>query len=139
MWFRQMAGVLSAVGIGLSPYLAHAQDVQIWLDKGAIDLELQDGKVVTLEAGEYLTCTGALCEILPLGAAPVRPEFAQALGQGAAASAPAAGGLAPGALGLSAGTLAAAGIAGGVVVVAGAIIAVAAAAESSTSTTSTSN
>lgn len=139
MRLKEFAGVLFACAVVMAPCVAAAQDVQVWLDKGAVDLQLKDGEVVTLEAGEYLSCTGALCEVLPLSAAPVRPEFVQAIGQGAAAAAPAAGGVAPGPLAFSAGTLAAAGVAGGVVIVAGALVAISAAAESSTSTTSTSN
>lgn len=116
------------------PLHVHAQDVQIWLDSGAIEIELQNGEVVTLDEGEYLSCEDTLCEILPLASAPAAPSIAQILGS----AVPTAGGLASGALGLSAGTIAAAGISGAAVIAAGVAIGVAAASsDSATGTTST--
>ena len=112
--------------IAVTPVLSQAQDVQVWLDSGEIDLELENGETVNLKEGEYLSCEGTLCEVLPIAAAPVRPEIPSL----------ASGGLAPLALGVEAGTLAGAGIVGAVVIAAGVIIGIAAAGDSTNSTTS---
>ncbi|MEM9062987.1 MAG: hypothetical protein AAGD13_21185 [Pseudomonadota bacterium] len=132
-----MAGIRIAASLvallTVSAPQASAQDVQIWLDSGAIDIELENGEIVTLKEGEYLACESFVCDILPLAQAPAAPAIAQALGS----AAPAAGGIAPGALGASAGTLVAAGVAGAAVVAAGVAIGVAAAGDSAISTTGT--
>ena len=125
MVFRTLVSGLLAALMVVTPVLSPAQDVQVWLDSGEIELELENGETVTLKEGEFLSCDGLDCKILPLAAAPARPEFASL----------AAGGVAPGALGMSAGTLTAVGVAGAVVVAAGVIIGIAAAGGSATSTT----
>lgn len=123
MFFRILARFILATLIAVTPVLSQAQDVQVWLDSGEIDLELENGETVNLKEGEYLSCQGTLCEVLPIAAAPSRPSLA-------------AGGLAPLALGVEAGTLAGAGIVGAVVIAAGVIIGIAAAGDSTNSTTS---
>lgn len=125
MVFRTLVSFVLASLLAVAPVLSHAQDVQIWLDSGEIDLELENGETVNLKEGEFLSCDGDLCEILPLAAAPARPEFGSL----------AAGGVAPGALGMSAGTLTAVGVAGAAVIAAGVIIGIAAAGDSTPSTT----
>ena len=125
MVFRTLVNVLLTALMVVTPVVSQAQDVQIWLDSGEIELELENGETVNLKEGEFLTCDGSICEILPLAAAPARPEFASL----------AAGGVAPGALGMSAGTLTAVGVAGAAVIAAGVIIGIAAAGGSTTSTT----
>lgn len=126
MFFRTLARFILATLIAVTPVLSQAQDVQVWLDSGEIDLELENGETVNLKEGEYLSCQGTLCEVLPIAAAPARPDVPSL----------AAGGLAPLALGVEAGTLAGAGIVGAVVIAAGVIIGIAAAGDSTNSTTS---
>lgn len=125
MVLRKLVGVLLTALMVITPVVSPAQDVQVWLDSGEIELELENGETVNLKEGEFLSCDGTDCKILPLAAAPVRPEFVSL----------AAGGVAPGALGMSAGTLAAVGVAGAAVIAAGVIIGIAAAGGSTTSTT----
>ena len=125
MVFRTLVSIVLATLLAVAPVLSQAQDVQIWLDSGEIDLELENGETVNLKEGEFLTCDGTVCEILPLAVAPARPEFASL----------AAGGLAPSSLGMSAGTLTAIGVAGAAVIAAGVIIGIAAAGDSTPSTT----
>lgn len=133
MVLRKLVSVLLAALMVVTPVVSSAQDVQIWLDSGEIELDLENGETVNLKEGEFLTCDGTLCEILPLAAAPSRPEFVSLAAGGAVP--PAAGSVAPFALGMEAGTLAGAAVAGAAVIAAGVIIGIAASGGSTTSTT----
>jgi hypothetical protein len=110
----RLIGALVVVSVGLYDLPLYAQE--IWLEKGQIELELQSGARVTVNEGEYAKCTPDECDILPLAAAPARPEVGQTFGSSGLGG-PAAGGAASGPLGgtfgaISLGVAGAAGVAG---------------------------